>query len=155
MKNKILACILVMTLALGMAFILASCNAEKGKEQDGSTNTGDGKNEVLRDPPPKGVKGITTSKQKVNNRSITNYQVTITNDISWSNLSKQDKQVIVDYVFKEVLRLNAENKIAECNILGVQEGTGEVLFILDKDYGEMIAYKSGVEEYRFPAPFGF
>jgi len=145
-----IAIVVAVVLILGAGILLYDCSAKRVEDDNGNENPAN--NDGKPKPPPKGVKDITSSNQTVGDAIVVNYYVTITNDVSWNSMSKDEKQVIIDYVFSEVYRMNSEKGMKQFNVLGRADGSGEVLFAFDKEYDEMIVYKSGVEEYRFSAP---
>ena len=139
MKKKILACILIMALTLGIGFALTGCSC-KGKTGEETSNV------------PKGVKGISSTANSTSGVKLIVYRVGITEDTDWNSMSKSDKDKIIDYTFKEVYRMNAEDGVKYWSVLGVQDGSGEVLFGYDREHDEMIIYKNQVEDYRISAP---
>jgi len=138
MKKKILACILVVVLASAMVLALAGCSCDGGK--DPASNI------------PKGVKGISSTPNTTSGVKMIVYRVGITEDTDWNAMSKADKEKIIDYTFKEIYRMNEEDSVKYFSILGVHDGTGEVLFGYDREHEEMIIYKNQEEDYRIPAP---
>jgi len=136
MKKKIVVYLLTVLLALGAGFALYGC----------SCNNNTGETTV-----PKGVGEMTTSPQESGGVTFTNYLVRITNDVDWNALSKDEKQKIIDYVFKQVYKKNEENGIRYFNVNAVTED-GVSVFQLDRQQNEVIVKKDGQHDYRIPAP---
>ena len=139
MKKKILACILVVVLASTMVLALAGCSCNNDKK-DPVSNI------------PKGVKGISSTPNNTSGVKLIVYRVGITEDTDWNAMPKADKEKIIDYTFKEIYRMNAEDSVKYWSVLGVHDGSGEVLFGYDREKDEMILYKNQEEDYRIPAP---
>jgi len=140
MKKKILAAVLVVILVLGTGFMLAGC---KNNGNSGSSATA----------APKGVSGISSTENTAGGgATIISYRIGVTQDTDWASMSRADKEKIIDYSFKEVARLNEKNDVRFYNIVGVQDGSGNVLFGYDKESNAMVVYKGEQEDFRIPAP---
>jgi len=140
MKKKILAYILVVVLASAMTLALAGCSCKNGEKDPVVSNV------------PKGVKGISSTANSTSGVKMIVYRVGITGDTDWNAMPKADKEKIIDYTFKEIYRMNAEDSVKYWSVLGVHDGSGEVLFGYDREKDEMILYKNQEEDYRIPAP---
>ena len=152
MKKKILAGILVFVLIVGASVAFAGCSNSNSSNGNNGTNNGtNGENNNTELIVPKGVGAITSNNQKSGNTTFTNYLVKITNDVDWNTITKEEKQAIIDYVFKEIFRQNEEKDIKYFNITGLNE-SGNPVFMYDRVQDEMVTLKNGEQEFRFPAP---
>jgi len=174
MEKKTIALIMTFILALGAGFVLVGCDnsgnssssssgsasssASSSSSSDSasnasssSANSGSSSAEVTLAPPPKGVKDITTSKQESGGASFTNYRINLTDEINWKSMSKEEKEKIVNYAFSETAKLIERDKVRYYNIIATTP-SGEAVFMLDRETFEMVTYKDGEVEYRFPAP---
>ena len=151
MKKRIATGILIIVLLLGTCVAIASCN--NNNNSNNSNNNIEGSNNDNNKEPvaPKGVGTITSNNQKSGNTTYTNYLVKITNEIDWNTITREEKQVIINYVINEINKRNDENSIKYFNITGVLE-SGESAFMYDRVNDEMVTLKNGEQEFRFPMP---
>jgi len=133
MKRKITALALAALFALAATAALAACSS-------GSGGVG-----------PDSIKEVTTTQQTSGTTHVTNYQAVVADSAGWDSLSDADRQKVIGYAFSESLQQIEEDNVNTYNILGVSE-EGQVLFMFDRNAGEVIVYQGGQPTARVPAP---
>jgi len=116
MKKKIVVFALTVMLALGAGFAMVGCG---------------GNSHVVE---------IKTSKQTSGSVVMTNYQIVIKGDTQWVGMADAEKQKIIDYGWKESMKLAEENSVVNFNVIAVSEN-GDVLFMLNRAENNIIIYE--------------
>ena len=127
MKKRIVVFALTAMLALGAGFAMVGCG---------------GNSHVVE---------IKTSKQTSGSVAYTNYQIVVKGDTQWVGMPDAEKQKVIDYGWKESMKMAEENSIVNFNVIAVSEN-GDVLFMLNRAENTIIVYEDGQPVATVPVP---